>query len=37
LLAACIYVSTTYGFGMRMVDIKEAGGDPKKALKVRQA
>jgi hypothetical protein len=35
LLAACIYTATTYGFGMRVKDIKESGGDVKEALKVR--
>jgi hypothetical protein len=34
LLAACIYTSTSYGFGMRLADIKASGGDPKKAMKV---
>jgi hypothetical protein len=33
LLAACIYTSTTYGFGKRVADIKASGGDVKTAMK----
>ncbi|KAH5358932.1 hypothetical protein HBI49_140190 [Parastagonospora nodorum] len=33
LLATCMYIATTYGFGKRIADIKESGGDVKKALK----
>ncbi|CAO2647456.1 Nn.00g083780.m01.CDS01 [Neocucurbitaria sp. VM-36] len=33
ILAACIYKSTTYGFGMKVVDIKRTGGNVTKALK----
>lgn len=29
-----IYKATTYGFGMRVVDIKRTGGDLIKAMKV---
>jgi hypothetical protein len=37
LLATCIYKSTTYGFGMRVADIKASGGDVIKAMKVHLA
>ncbi|KAH7408821.1 hypothetical protein DE146DRAFT_388802 [Phaeosphaeria sp. MPI-PUGE-AT-0046c] len=33
LLAVCIYMSTTYGFGMPIATIKANGGDAKHALK----
>jgi hypothetical protein len=29
-----MYIATTYGFGKRIADIKDSGGDVKKALKV---
>jgi hypothetical protein len=29
-----MYTSTTYGFGMRVADIKASGGDVKTAMKV---
>ena len=35
LLAAFIYKSTTYGFGMHVVDIQRTGGSVTEALKVR--
>lgn len=34
LLAVCIYMSTTYGFGTPIATIKANGGDAKHALKV---
>lgn len=33
-LASCMYTATTYGFGMRVADIKRTGGDIPHALKV---
>ncbi|KAF1944951.1 hypothetical protein EJ02DRAFT_420002 [Clathrospora elynae] len=34
LLAVFIYKSTTYGFGLHLVDVKRTGGDVKKALQL---
>lgn len=34
LLASFIYTATTYGFGMRVVDIVATGGNVTKAMKV---